>query len=244
MCTVTWLHDGRGYDLFFNRDELLTRQRATPPALLDVASVAVISPTDPDGGGSWISVNAHGVTLGLLNAYPAGDAAEGPAPETSRGLLLRRVCGARTAHEALGAVAGARLPALRPFRLLAVDASGTAAAIRWDRSELTLEIRLDGGVPLVSCPVEPDGVARHRRELLASMTTSNCGLDAALLARFHRSHDGGPGPHSVCTHRERARTHSLSHVRVGPQTVEMRYVDGPPCEGGEESVVTIARAVS
>ena len=69
MCTVTWILDGDSYSLYFNRDELRTRQPALPPQRHQERGVRFLSPTDGDAGGTWIAVNEYGLSLGLLNDY-------------------------------------------------------------------------------------------------------------------------------------------------------------------------------
>ncbi len=70
MCTVTWLQNADGYEVFCNRDELKTRKPALPPAYAERNGVRYLAPIDLDGGGSWFGVNEFGVTLCLVNHYP------------------------------------------------------------------------------------------------------------------------------------------------------------------------------
>ena len=85
MCTASWLIEADGYELFCNRDESKMRQPAAPPALRERLSVKFLAPADGDFGGSWISVNEFGLSLCLLNFYPAVTQHASP---TSRGLLV------------------------------------------------------------------------------------------------------------------------------------------------------------
>ena len=72
MCTLTYLLNERGYELFFNRDEQRSRLLAEPPKLNKVnKSHGAIYPIDPQGGGTWIAVNEQGLSLALLNNYQA-----------------------------------------------------------------------------------------------------------------------------------------------------------------------------
>lgn len=86
MCSVTWSLSDTGYQVFFNRDEQRSRALALPPAIYDRQGVAVMMPLDPQGQGSWISLNQFGLSLCLLNNY------QGRVPDgtlISRGLLLK-----------------------------------------------------------------------------------------------------------------------------------------------------------
>src|SRR5437868_13929258 len=85
MCTVSWLREPGGYHLLCNRDEKHTRAKAQPPEIYQ----NYISPTDGDHGGSWISVNEHGVAFCLLNSGVSRNAC------VSRGQLIRHLAPAR-----------------------------------------------------------------------------------------------------------------------------------------------------
>ena len=82
MCTVTWTRRPDGYSVFFNRDELRSRKEALPPRVHDDGTVSYVAPEDGDFGGTWLSVNGAGVTIGLLNG-PAGVALLYSLPQLS-----------------------------------------------------------------------------------------------------------------------------------------------------------------
>lgn len=69
MCTVTLRRDPTGLLLTMNRDELRTRGPEIPPIVSDNggATVPWLGPRDTARGGTWIGVNAHGVTACLMN---------------------------------------------------------------------------------------------------------------------------------------------------------------------------------
>src|SRR5713226_3305855 len=67
MCTVTWIHDEEGYQLFFSRDEKGTRKQATSPRFAAQDGIRFLAPVDGDFGGTWIGVNEFGVSTCLLN---------------------------------------------------------------------------------------------------------------------------------------------------------------------------------
>ena len=69
MCTVTWVHSQAGYELFFNRDERTGRGPESPACEAETNGVRWLAPRDSDAGGTWLAVNEHGLTLGLLNGY-------------------------------------------------------------------------------------------------------------------------------------------------------------------------------
>ena len=70
MCSISWQINAEGYDLFFTRDEQRSRPPAEAPRINEaVEGASYLAPTDPQGGGTWIFVNEHGLTGALLKAY-------------------------------------------------------------------------------------------------------------------------------------------------------------------------------
>lgn len=80
MCTLSWILDQNGYDVFFNRDEQRSRPQALTPQIFSLIRpspskqplnqhVRAVMPTDPQGGGTWLAVNEFGWTFALLNYY-------------------------------------------------------------------------------------------------------------------------------------------------------------------------------
>jgi hypothetical protein len=49
------------------------------------------------------------------------------------------------------------------------------------------------------------------------------------LRRLHASHAGGPGPFSLCVHREDVKTLSYSEVMVAAGRIQMGHFRGSPC---------------
>ncbi|HKK19097.1 MAG TPA: NRDE family protein, partial [Opitutales bacterium] len=97
MCSISWQFHPEGYDLFFTRDEQRSRASAKPPSVHEtVRGIRYLAPIDPQGGGTWIFVNEHGLSAALLNAYELNDAAPPLQAPQSRGQLLRALAAADT----------------------------------------------------------------------------------------------------------------------------------------------------
>ncbi|MDH3285426.1 MAG: NRDE family protein, partial [Acidobacteriota bacterium] len=88
MCTATWLFEDDGYQLLFNRDESRARGRGEPARQFRAGDAIALAPRDSDFGGSWIGVNAGGVSLCILNRYEDDAMHEDGNAFSSRGLLL------------------------------------------------------------------------------------------------------------------------------------------------------------
>lgn len=238
MCTVTWTLVGGGYELFFNRDELRTRARAWPPTVRAIGGVECLAPIDGDARGTWLGVNAHGLSVGLLNGAPP----RGPkVARPSRGQLVLGLLDGASSIEVEARLAGVDVARFAPFRLFALDAAGGARAFRWDGSELTVERDVAAGTALISSSRDAEGAERERSAVLARLRGERGLLDAALLREFHTSHAPERGPYSVCMHREDARTVSFSRIRVAADTIEFVYHDGPPCTPAETAQRRLAR---
>lgn len=269
MCTVSWIHQPGGYQLFCNRDERRTRKPALPPQVLDFQNVKAIAPRDGDFGGSWISVNEFGLALSLLNLHrgtdfslsrPERQTSVCPTDFTSRGLLLMELASSRSREEVLERIAKARLENFQPFTLLTLTPDEAALIIRWDGSECLIDRDAEGRMPLTSSSFDSDRVieARKRkfseltwawiadvasapaiREALAERPRS---IDASLLLDFHRNHDPAPSAYSTCMHRPDAETVSFSRVKVNSNSVEFRYHPHSPCREGKAEIQFLPRA--
>ncbi|MBL8804561.1 MAG: NRDE family protein [Planctomycetes bacterium] len=239
MCTLTWIALERGYELYFNRDEKLTRAPGLPPRRFAGARRAWLAPADPDGGGTWIGVNERGLTLALLNGYKRAD--DAARVWRSRGLLVQELLELDDVPTFEARLRALDLSPYRSFTLFAVDPSCAARAANWDGAALAFESHASAGAPLCSSSLDPTGAARARRELFESWRAQGQSVDAALLARFHASHLPERGPLSPCMHRADAQTQSFTRVRCGATNVELAYSPGAPCLGLAPTTLSLER---
>lgn len=239
MCTATVFATPFGYQLAFNRDELLSRPSALPPAVRE----GLLMPRDPEGGGTWIASNAQGLTVMALNVYEAARQEPTP-PIRSRGLLVQDVaCAATLADVATFMHQPGLLAHTRPVHLLVVAPDARTLDVHWDGETLRLH---DGRLPVlrVSAAIDPDAVRAARQQEFAQLTAEMARTtDAAhTLRTWFSSHERHGAPRSVCMHwTPVAGTVSHTQVVVDQTHVTMRYVAGPPCEAGAETVVTMLR---
>lgn len=241
MCTVSWLVDSDGYQLFFNRDEQRSRSRALAPQALQQKHCKVLMPIDPDGGGSWISVNDQGLSLCLLNFY------QGKRPTgvlKSRGQLLKSLSALPTQPDITTELSNTNLHQYAPFTLLTFTLDQHPQGLQWDGSTLTI---LCIKSPMTSSSVAFDAVYSARQRNFAHLGLTP---DANQLLTFHSSHQSvdQPDKHSlsdnyqreesgqtiqgelsVCMHRDDAQTVSFSHIEVTLEKAIFTYLDGSPC---------------
>lgn len=234
MCTASWLRDDAGYAVFFNRDELRTRPPASPPRLWRRRGVRFVAPLDASAGGTWLTVNEAGVTVGLLNLYRSGGAPSAPVDDdryVSRGLLVTNLADCASTAKVMSRLDADDLSRYRPFTILCLDAEGPPRVVDWDGRALMP--RSVDRPPLTSSSLV-DREARHERRRILDRYRESGTLDRTRLLDFHRSHAPEKGPLSPCMHRPDAATVSLAGVEVGRREVRMLYGDGPACEAALE----------
>jgi hypothetical protein len=233
VCTMSWFRTPGGYEVFFNRDERRSRRPALAPTLQTRGTTRFLAPRDGDFGGSWLSVNEHGLTLALENGYHSLDdrAHEPPGGFTSRGLLVNSLIDEESADRVLERLEGQDLHCFRSFLLTVFPADGTPRVASWTRGELTVQPDRGELSPLVSSSFGTEAVRRSRREVFRRMVAREATDRAALHLAYHASHEPQRGPYSTCMHRPEARTVSFSRVQVLPREVRFHYAGNPPCRG-------------
>ncbi|MCC6293251.1 MAG: NRDE family protein [Bryobacterales bacterium] len=234
MCTASWVHEDDGFQLFFNRDEKRTRQRANPPRVETRDGLLSIAPADGDHGGAWISVNERGLALCLLNGAYGGSGLR------SRGLLLSGLAGSRTADEAMERLLTADLARYAGFTILALQPGRKVAIAEWNGASATLSDESVAPAPLTSSSVDAAGV-RVKRRVEFERITGGARDNAARLFQFHESHGSGADAYSPCMHRADAETVSFSWVRVAPREVTFFYTPAAPCRWIPGQTIAIPR---
>lgn len=233
MCTLSWLTDAQGYQLFFNRDEQRGRGKALAPQFYGHSGVSVCMPLDPDGGGSWISVNENGLALCLLNYYQGETP---PDPLTSRGLLLRSL----SHHIDLGTLNTDLLSIdfnqYAAFTLIAFaqrtdsEADSTTSDVQGYQWNGRTFRAIAVNSPMTSSSVDFETVSRARKHLYTTLyTTLNSAATTEAHIAYHTSHTPEKGHSSVCMHRSDAKSVSFSHIEVNSTHIAFHYHDGSPC---------------
>ena len=232
MCTLSFRLERDGYELWFSRDERRSRAPAHAPLVHDAGAARFIAPRDPEGGGTWLAVNAHGVALALLNDY--GSRASG-ARFASRGRLVLDLAGARSADDVERGLRAHALAAFQPFELAVFAPGEPVTRFAWDGRARARQRGAAG--PLASSAVAHAAARAARRSRFAA----TCDASSAALERFHREHAPARGALSACMHRADAKTVSLARVRVDRARVAMAYAPGSPCRARFHPELELAR---
>jgi hypothetical protein len=235
MCTVSWLKQTDGYQVFCNRDERRTRKRAHAPRIQERSGVRFIAPEDGDCGGTWIGVNEYGLTLSLLNLYQEqGDAALNDAftrhELSSRGLLLIELLDCPSRASVKDRLPATALDRFQPFTLLLLCTDGPPLLARWSGRQLSFESGGDVAPPLISSSFKTAEVVALRREQFRHLTANATQLSFDRLYEFHRSHEPTASAYSVCMHRDDAQTVSFSWINVTGQKIEFWYHPQALCQ--------------
>jgi len=240
MCTVSWVIDSNGYDLFFSRDELRTRSIALPPEIHLSESMPYIAPIDPDGGGTWIAVNSNGVCLFLLNNYQSSYM---PTEEIrkSRGLICDTLIHHGTVAEAEHHLLSLALQVYPPFSLGMLEPDRSCKVFDWDGERLHKRVSPTSPLASSSSP-NWEEIKRWRREKLKQMTTpGGTKPTTKQLYDFHCFHDPAQPAASACMRRPEAKTVSLSHVSLTSRAISFRYMNGSPDKNDWQSHVVLLR---
>ena len=233
MCTLTWLLDNNGYEVFFNRDEQRSRPKAELP-VYDAISESIF-PVDPGqidskNKGTWIAVNKNGLSLCLLNNYQNSLGVGDGNNFTSRGVLIPKLILLSEPEKIIESLGAIDLNNFQPFSLCIFPANLSKTnkdvlTCTWNGKVLTEGIALQ---PVISSAVQLENVTRSRIDLFKQLGAQE-NITSDSLLKYHCSHKPEKGKLSVCMHRDDARTQSLSHIQVG-NNISFSYHDGPPCE--------------
>lgn len=205
MCTMTWWRDADQYGVYFNRDELKTRPRALPPELRDGG---FLSPLDPKGGGTWMTVNQHGVIVALLNHWHLE--AKGTC---SRGKLVWNLSEETDTTAVEKKLQTMPLNDYSPFILMLMDQENIKRW-EWNGKDLTQESPAN---PSCSSSFDYENV-KAQREATYSKLENETPLN---LANFHT--EASNGAYSVRMLRPDAQTWSRSIISIGPESIHWTY---------------------
>ena len=233
MCTITWILEDSSYEIFFNRDELRSRSEAIAPKRYKTGSISAIYPKDPDGLGSWIFTNDHGITGALLNyniKIPQRDF-------ISRGTLMTEICHQSKLEGMTDTIKNKNLKNYRGFTLCLFKDKHEPRIIRWDGSDL---IQLSPVQPIMSSSVEIEKVKINRNDIYNTIVKQN-GDNRKSHLEFHSSHIPHKCYLSTCMHRPDAKTVSFSHIICNEKEVKFFYMGHSPCQNSDTVSITAIR---
>ena len=222
MCTVSWVHNNRGYQLLCNRDEKLTRKPAIAPRLAVRDGIGALAPIDGDFGGSWIGVNEFGVSVCLLNGANLTEREHhSPLEPRSRGLFLLELLPLASVTAICERVREDDLAAFPPFTVVALETGRPTALIEWSGLRKSVHVQAGQHSMLTSSSFDTETVRKRRQHEYARATQP---------LEFHYSHGSSASAYSPCMHRPDATTVSFSWIRVSELVATFYYAPGAPCQ--------------
>ena len=241
MCTLTVVTGSDTYRMAMNRDEKIARGAGVPPVMHEFDGTRAIYPNDGDGG-TWIAANECGIALALLNWNDI--APPGKTVKTrSRGRVIPALIDSRSLWDLHAVFSVSNFTGMLPFRLVGVFPSEREIwEWRWDSTHLEFQVHAWKSRHWFSSSLS-DNRAESLRGLACrdAQRESDAG-SVPWLRRLHASHGGGPGPFSLCVHREDVKTLSYSEVMVTPGHVQMSHFRGSPCTMTQIHTIEIKRA--
>lgn len=231
MCTLTYLLNENGYELFFNRDEQRSRLLAIPPKFYQEKNA--IYPIDPQGEGTWIMVNQQGLSLALLNNYQASF--NNNKNIVSRGQLILSLL--QIEGDVIKPLMAMDLRIYQPFQLCVFPGdlsikNQNEHSVKWTGSELFIT---DVDLPITSSSVDFIDVSQKRKRRFNRIVDAK----KPLLQQhkdFHFSTET-LGKYSVNMQRSDAKTVSISHISVN-NDIHFNYFDNVL---KEEHIITIVK---
>ncbi|MFD2574161.1 NRDE family protein [Spirosoma soli] len=233
MCVVTLLPLPGGFVLTSNRDEHISRPRATQPQTYQVNHQLVIFPKDPQGGGTWLATSGP-TTVCLLNGafldQPNELVFKG-GPRKSRGLVVLDYFGYATPRQFADRY---DFSSIEPFTLLVVEnipGSLTIYELRWNGHQVYLrpisnnQPHIWSSVTLYTMPT-----AELRKSWLADFLRQHPSYTAAELFAFHQSAGDGNPDHDFVMNRADGPAGGEPNPRDGVRTVSITQITNSKTE--------------
>src|SRR5712691_2849842 len=229
MCTLSVITRDNGYLLAMNRDEKIARGAGAGPEIQDLDGTTAIYPSD-GAGGTWIATNEIGTSLALLNWNDIVRRPLDIRKARSRGQIIPALGSSPRMAKLQAAFGVLDLERIQPFRLVGIFPSEqTIGEWHWDESRLTFQARRWQSRHWFSSSLSDRQAESLRRAACHNAQNESDTGSAPWLRRLHASHAGGPGPFSLCVHRNDVRTLSYSEVMVTLTSVQMGHFRGSPC---------------
>lgn len=216
MCTLSWNRPTpETLEVWFNRDEKKTRPVADAPAMRELNGTRFLSPRDPQGGGTWMLANEHGLVVCLLNRWELGGKSASGVRK-SRGQLVWRMAVAQSLDQIADLLTD--LEHHLPFILVGLSADGEEAW-NWDGETLN---SIGAKQPFTSSSYCFPEVKKSREAAFSGVS----------LEHYHASTGEESSAFTVRMNRPDAQTWSRSKVTVGEE-IEWEYLAEQPDLAGD-----------
>ena len=241
MCTLTVVTRNDMYLMAMNRDEKIARGTGFPPEIHEFEGAQAIYPSDGHGG-TWFANNEYGIALALLNWNDATPHSIDNKTR-SRGQVIPALIDSRSLSDLQAVFDVSKFKGMMPFRLVGVFPSEQEIwEWRWDSKQLGFQSHMWESRHWFSSSLSGDQAENLRGTTCRNAEHESDAGSVPWLRRLHASHAGGPGPFSLCVHRNDVRTLSYSEVIVTPTSVQMGHFQDSPCAMTQIHSIKIERA--
>ncbi len=228
MCTLTFIPKPGGYLLGMNRDESLRRERALSPKVVEHGGIEAAYPREGATGGTWIAVNAAGISMALLNQN------RGPNAGTrvrSRGLVILSLIHAGNMRQTVEQLEKSDFSGMMPFLLAAFfPAERLIAEWKWDGSALQSRPWTWRPRHWFSSGISDSMATQVRGAFCQEAWRRRDAGSAEWLRKVHAAHAPVRGSFSVCVHRPEVGSVSYTEIAFDGQRAGMNYHAGAPCQ--------------
>ena len=227
-----------------NRDEVITRSAGLPLEIHESGGARAIYPSDGMGG-TWFAINEHGIALALLNWNDMSASGSPPAKTRSRGQAIPTLIGSRSLLDLHGVAGTSNFEGMLPFRLVGVFPSEQQIwEWHWDSTRIEVQVHAWKSRHWFSSSMSDERAKSERGTVCRNAEFEPDGGSMPWLRRLHASHAGGPGPFSLCVHRDNVMTRSYSEAVVSPGYIRMGHFRGSPCTMAQVDSIEIRTEVS
>jgi hypothetical protein len=222
MCTVTYIPAGNHFFFTSSRDERAERPLALYPEIYNVNNCRLLFPKDPQGGGSWITVNEKGNAGVILNGAIKAHEVQG-AYRKSRGLILLDLLSALSPADQFEE---SDFNGIEPFTIILFENKNLYSG-KWDGQMKWLE-SLNANKPYIwsSVTLYDQESIRKREEWFYTWLKESAYPGSLDIMHFHQKGGDGDPFNDIMMNRDyKLFTNSISSIRLSPESASFRYLD-------------------
>lgn len=220
MCTVTYLPSGDGVYLTTNRDEKVSRTRASPPSQVETSNGNLMYPADAASSGTWVAVHESGNAAVLLNGARKAHSST-PPYRHSRGLIIPALWQGPSPHVEFTKIS---LLDVEPFTLIIRDQDALWQGM-WDGQDRYLQPLPPDQPYIWSSVTLYDEAARNQRiQWFNTWLKQQESLTWEAILAFHLSCNNADPSIAICMDRPGSvSTVSVTSLHIQRTRIAMCY---------------------
>jgi uncharacterized protein with NRDE domain len=221
MCTLTFIGTKNGYCLTSNRDEKVSRSKATPPKKYEINGKTITFPKDTAAGGTWVSHDEQAILI-LLNGANEKHISTGNYRK-SRGLILLDLIGSDNPIEEWKNI---DLENIEPFTIVYFDGENL---VQWQWNSIektTKEFNKEEPHIWSSATLYEPEIRVERANWFSQFIKEKKDISADELLHFHQFEQATNSDYGLQINRNNIlKTVSITQCIWQPNAIEMHYLD-------------------